>query len=55
MESKGYRWHEPQEDKMAQAFEESESICSLGNVKIFNAGVGGNLNCFPRVPFENLF
>lgn len=52
---KGYRWHEPQEDKMAQAFEESESICSLGNVKIFNAGVGGNLNCFPRVPFENLF
>ena len=52
---KGFRWHEPQEDKMAQAFNESKNVCSLQGVKICNAGVGGNLNCFPRVEFEELF
>jgi len=52
---KGYRWHNPQTDKMGEAFAEAGKVCADNGVKIFNAGVGGNLNCYPRVDYAGLF
>ena len=52
---KGFRWHEPQEDKMAQAFREAGKVCCDNGVSIYNACIGGNLDCFPRVEFIGLF
>ena len=49
----GLRWHVPQPERMLQAFKQ----ISMSNLpaKTFNAGVGGNLDCFPRVNFDELF
>lgn len=48
----GLRWHVPQPERMERAFQRaSERNLPL---KIFNASVGGNLNCFERIDFEAL-
>lgn len=48
----GLRWHVPQPERMGLAFQRaSERNLPL---KIFNASVGGNLNCFERIDFEAL-
>ena len=52
---KGYRWHEPQQEKMGEAFEKAGRVCCSNGVKVFNAGIGGKLHCFPRVEFLRLF
>lgn len=51
---KGFRWHEPQEEKMADAFKHAESMARTMDVRITNLSVGGNLNCFPRMSFTKL-
>lgn len=49
----GLRWHVPNPERMSLAF---ERLAQKGvNAKIFNAGVGGNLNCFERVKYDDLF
>jgi hypothetical protein len=50
---KGLRWHVPQPDRMLRAFETHSNSELLKNVN--NAGIGGNLNCFQRVSFDELF
>ena len=45
----------PQPDRMLRAFESLSKNKNLDKIKIYNAGVGGNLNCFQRVVFENCF
>lgn len=52
---RGKRWHVPQPDRMLKAFESLGKNANLKNMKIYNAGVGGNLNCFQRVAFEDCF
>lgn len=52
---KGYRWHDPQVDKMLQAYQEARRVTSEAGLEIINAGVGGKLDVFPRVNFETLF
>jgi hypothetical protein len=49
----GLRWHVPRPERMLLAFQR----CATRDIptKIYNAGVGGNLNCFKRVNFETLF
>ncbi len=49
----GLRWHVPNPERMLLAFQRT----SKRNIpmKIYNAGVGGNLNCFERVEFTTLF
>ena len=49
----GLRWHVPKPERMLLAFQR----CATRDIpaKIYNAGVGGNLNCFKRVNFETLF
>lgn len=49
----GFRWHVPQPERMLLAF---QRIAKRNlPIKIYNAGLGGNLNCFPRVQYKTLF
>lgn len=50
----GLRWHVPRPDRMLLAFEQV-SLKDVGSIRIYNAGIEGNLNCFPRVVFRDLF
>lgn len=52
---KGYRWHDPQVDKMLQAYEEAHRVANAAGIQIVNAGVGGKLEVFPRISYESLF
>ena len=52
---KGYRWHDPQVDKMVMAYTEARRITEETGRPIRNAGVGGKLELFERVPFQTLF
>mgnify|MGYP001180169712 CR=1 FL=1 len=48
---KGLRWHLPEPERMLRAFKHfAEHHDHKKN--IYNAGYGGNLNCFERVDFE---
>jgi len=49
----GLRWHVPMPERMLLAFQRVAARDIP--VKIFNAGVGGNLDCFSRVKFGSLF
>jgi FkbM family methyltransferase len=52
---KGYRWHDPQVDKMRVAYEEAHRVTQANGVTIYNATVGGKLEVFPRVDYYSLF
>ena len=51
---RGHRWHDPQVDKMIQAYEEAERVVTANGQRIFNAGVGGKLEIFERKPFDEV-
>lgn len=51
----GKRWHVPQPERMLRAFNQISSNSVTEKMPIYNAGVGGNLNCFPRVKYEECF
>ena len=50
----GKRWHVPRPDRMLSAFEQVARREAIGR-RIYNAGVGGKLDCFERIQFEKLF
>ena len=53
---KGFRWHDPNVDKMLLAYEEARRVTDeVGVGRIFNAGVGGKLDVFERVNYDSLF
>ena len=52
---KGYRWHDPQVDKMVAAYEEARRVTEARGVRIRNATIGGKLEVFERVDYESLF
>lgn len=52
---KGYRWHDPQVDKMLEAYSEARSYADAAGRPIYNATVGGELEVFQRVDFKGLF
>ena len=52
---KGYRWHDPQVDKMVEAYEEARRVTDSLGRPIRNATVGGQLEVFERVDFNSLF
>lgn len=52
---KGYRWHEPQVEKMGEAYKEAKRVTELHGCKIFNATKGGKLEIFERVDYDSLF
>ncbi|RAH96547.1 hypothetical protein DLJ53_32065 [Acuticoccus sediminis] len=52
---KGFRWHDPQVDKMLEAYAEAEKVTRAMGRPIVNSGVGGKLEVFAREPFATVF
>lgn len=52
---KGKRWHEPNVDVMMRAYAEAQRACEERGVRILNATIGGKLEIFPRVSYDELF
>lgn len=52
---KGYRWHDPLVERMEKAYIKAKKKFEKDGKKIFNVTVGGNLETFDRVNFEDLF
>lgn len=52
---KGFRWHDPQVDKMIEAYTEARRTLEGTGQMIYNAGIGGQLEVFERRPFHDLF
>ena len=55
---KGKRYHQPvlrTQLRMIRAFQRAQQIATQLNIKVKNAGVGGNLEVFERTDFADLF
>lgn len=52
---KGFRWHDPQVDKMVEAYREARKVIDQTDQRIYNAGIGGKLEVFERRSFTSLF
>jgi len=51
----GRKYHNPRMDETKERYERAREFYSHRGVEIVNAGVGGELDVFPRVPFRSLF
>ena len=51
----GRRWHEPHVDRMVEHYEKALEATRASGVDVINATVGGNLEVFPRVDYEDVF
>jgi hypothetical protein len=54
---KGYRMHDPRYalPKMEMAYQKAFEVFSADNRNIFNATIGGKLDIYPRIDYNNLF
>lgn len=52
---KGYRWHDPNIDRMELAYSEARRFFDARGIPVRNATVGGNLEIFERVEYRSLF
>lgn len=52
---KGFRWHDPQVNKMIEAYGEARKITEATTQRIYNATIGGKLEVFERRSFNDLF
>lgn len=52
---KGYRWHDPNVERMETAYVCAKSFFESKNIKVFNATVGGKLEVFDRIEYNSLF
>lgn len=52
---KGFRWHDPQVDKMVEAYAEAKKTLQGSGQTIYNATIGGKLELFERRAFHKLF
>lgn len=52
---KGYRWHDPQVDRMERAYLRAKEAYEADGRNIYNASCGGRLEVFPRVDYRGLF
>jgi hypothetical protein len=50
----GYRYHDPMVERMEKGYLKAKEFFERDDRAIFNATAGGNLEVFPRVPFENV-
>ncbi|GHU63233.1 hypothetical protein FACS1894123_05600 [Bacteroidia bacterium] len=53
--SKGRKYHNPTVEEMLKRFDQARIFFDARGVNIYNAGVGGRLEAFPRVDFTSLF
>lgn len=51
---KGYRWHDPNVARMEQSYLVAKQFLSERGVQIYNATVGGKLEVFERVDFNDI-
>lgn len=51
---RGYRWHNPCVPRMESAYRTAKRAAREGGFRIVNASLGGKLEVFPRVRFEEL-
>ena len=52
---KGYRWHDPQVERMEVAYRRAKAAFEADGRKVFNATAGGKLEVFDRVAYDALF
>ena len=52
---KGFRWHDPNVERMEQSYLEARRYLEAQNVKVMNATTGGKLEVFERVEYSSLF
>lgn len=52
---KGYRWHNPNVERMEKGFEKARDMFDKDDRKVFNATKGGHLNVLERVEYNSLF
>ena len=52
---KGYRWHDPNLVRMEQAYLEARRFLEGHGVSVKNATIGGKLEVFERVDYQQLF
>jgi hypothetical protein len=52
---KGYRWHDPNVERMEVGFRKADEVYKKNGRKVYNATFGGNLNVFERVDYDSLF
>jgi len=52
---KGRTWHDPKLDRVLTSYRMAKLVYEATGRTIFNATVGGQLEEFPRVPFDSLF
>ena len=51
----GYRWHDPNIERMERAYLCAKRFLDAKGVQVFNATHGGALEVFPRVDYDLLF
>ncbi|MBZ0198923.1 MAG: hypothetical protein K8H86_03580, partial [Ignavibacteriaceae bacterium] len=51
----GRAYHKPRMEETFLRFEQAKNFFDKLGVEIFNAGIGGKLDSFPRVNFSDLF
>ena len=49
---KGKVWHPPKSNLMMKHYEKVKAICEGNGIEVFNAGIGGKLEGFPRISYE---
>jgi hypothetical protein len=52
---KGYRWHDPNVDRMEVGFRKARGFYEQNGRKIYNATAGGHLEAFERKDYNKLF
>jgi hypothetical protein len=52
---KGYRWHDPKVERMEQSYILAGEMFKKDGRKVYNATVGGKLDVFERVNYDDLF
>ena len=50
----GRKWHEPHVERMLFHYEQAKRACDELHVQVYNATVGGKLEVFPRVRYEDV-
>jgi hypothetical protein len=51
---KGYRWHDPQIERMEAGFQACQAFLQARDVEVYNATAGGRLEIFDRVSYESV-
>lgn len=52
---KGFRWHDPNVERMEVGFKKAREVYERAGRNIFNATAGGKLDAFKRVEYNKLF